>query len=59
MVRFNSSAINEESSNPENSRVRRRRVCGSEQRTDMLTGFRTSYWERQNITEDLGERKII
>lgn len=46
-------------SNPENSRVRRRRGCGSEQRTDMLTGFRTSYWERQNITEDFGERKII
>lgn len=46
-------------SNLENSRVRGRGVCGSEQRTEKMTGFRTSYWERQNITEDLGVRKII
>ena len=48
-------------SNLENSRGGGggRGVCGSEQRTEKMTGFRTSYWERQNITEDLGVRKII
>lgn len=35
-----------------------RGVWGSEQRTNQLTGFRrTNYQERQNITEDLKQKR--